>query len=142
MFHAKFYLLALAALPALHLVSADETKIRYVGLSLLWDCKPNGLLDCGKQKWIAYCSSLIGTCLIVNGYEDKTCVPLLDPEKYGDKGSVFINQVDNLRCHMYVDVDCNEKVNEPLSDHIDKATGTTYTWNRDELAHAFRCGKI
>ncbi|KAK5945281.1 hypothetical protein PMZ80_002485 [Knufia obscura] len=113
MLRTNLYLLALAGVPALRLVSAEE--------------------------YLGYCASDYATDCVKLTYEAKKCFPLKNPEKYGDKGSIFINLLENVRCHMYVDVDCNANVNAPVSDHIDN-TGKMWEWTRDDVAHAYRCG--
>ncbi|KAK5945282.1 hypothetical protein PMZ80_002486 [Knufia obscura] len=120
MFHTKLYLLTLAALSALKLVSADDVDLNYA---------------------ISYCT---GRMCSEDPYLAKECIaverPDGSPQTFGNKGNTFMHKVPNVRCHMYVDVGCNANANPPLSEDIE--TGVVYTWNRDDVAHAYRCGPI
>lgn len=103
MLHTKSYHLALAAFSVLHSVSAQNIPTTIVF------CK--GRAD-------------NGTCvgMSIYAYQAGKCLPL--GEGYGDKRSVFQvsglpcdlltrshpqNNVENVRCHMYVDAECNGK---------------------------------
>ncbi|KAK5950791.1 hypothetical protein OHC33_008174 [Knufia fluminis] len=76
-------------------------------------------------------------------FEKDKCVPLQEPDRTGDKDSVFWNAALNTTCKYHVAADCSDKGIGPAmvgpTQDLERDFYSTYTQYVQDVAHAYKC---